>query len=303
MFKAGRFIFAIVFAFSTPKCHAQSVWQPKQLEQIDLKRTLVAQARTSDGKTTILLLIPTWKQEQVIIEEKTITLSKPQTQKRVDLPIDNVKAWTLNGHQLDDITIADMLRDPKHVLALPEGVRQYTPDPYYATILQPKTIVLAVSKTAFPASEKVTRPAAVANRNSPNSVAMDENIVIDQTNKERAKAGLPPLKRNEQLMESARKHSRNMAAKRILSHELGGTNFLTRSEAEGYQFAGGGENIAEGARSSIEVVSMWMQSPGHRSNILDANYTEIGVGFAFDANGRRFDTQIFGRPTPNSSVD
>ena len=64
---------------------------------------------------------------------------------------------------------------------------------------------------------------------------------------------------------------------------------MERSEKEGYHFAAGGENIAEGAFSSWDVVSMWMRSSGHKKNLLSRDYTEIGIGTPWDSRGRRYD--------------
>lgn len=331
--------FLFVYALTNSGlCGAQSFWRPNHFDQLDLKRTVVAKATIANGKTTISLLIPTWQSEQVTIQQaavtvsteartrtetrsdgtqvevpytiqvpieskvdRLVTVSKPKGHKRVDFPIEHFKFWQLDGRQLDDNTITGLLKEPRHLLSLDQGISQYTPDPFYSSILNPDTLVMAFSNAVFPESERIVRraPSVVAIP----SVAAQESTVIEITNRERARQGLPALRRSEQLMEAARKHSRNMASKRILSHQLDGSDFLRRAEAEGYKFAGGGENIAEGALNSPDVVSMWMQSPGHRSNILDVNYTEIGVGFATDANGRRFDTQIFGRPLPTKHED
>lgn len=64
----------------------------------------------------------------------------------------------------------------------------------------------------------------------------------------------------------------------------------------GLKFSSAGENIAMGQRTPQEVVQAWMNSPGHRSNILNKNFTEIGVGLAKDANGNPYWTQMFIRP-------
>jgi uncharacterized protein YkwD len=340
--KAGLLTIAFITVLMCQDCSGQSFWRPNHFDQLDLKRTVVAKAVVVNGSTTISLLVPTWQQEQMETRqptktttmetrtktetqsdgtqvevpyqvqvtldttvERVVNISKPLGQKRVEFPIENFKAWLIDGRQLDQVTLTELLREPRHILALPQGISRFTPDPYYSSILQPNTLVMAISNTAFPESERIAPRSSAAVQ--PPTIAVQEATVIELTNRERAKHRLPELKRNEQLMEAARKHSQNMAAKRILSHDLEGKSFLDRAQAEGYKFAGGGENIAEGAINSIEVVSMWMKSPGHRSNILDASYSEIGVGFALDANGRRFDTQVFGRPATtfinNSGVD
>ncbi len=61
----------------------------------------------------------------------------------------------------------------------------------------------------------------------------------------------------------------------------------------GLKFSAAGENIAMGQSTPQEVVSSWMNSPGHRSNILSSVYTEIGVGLAINSNGISYWTQMF----------
>ena len=120
--------------------------------------------------------------------------------------------------------------------------------------------------------------------------------VVTESNRERSVNGAKPLLVNKLLNASAQKHAENMAKQRKLSHSLDNQDFLQRSEKEGYKFASGGENIAEGASSSTDVVGMWMRSPGHRRNLLSHDYTEIGIGTAWDSLGRRYDVQVFGFP-------
>jgi uncharacterized protein YkwD len=67
-------------------------------------------------------------------------------------------------------------------------------------------------------------------------------------------------------------------------------------ESFGIRMAAGGENIAMGQRTPKEVVTAWMNSPGHRGNILSTSFTEIGVGCAKNKNGVYYWTQMFIRP-------
>jgi len=120
--------------------------------------------------------------------------------------------------------------------------------------------------------------------------------VVRESNRERSIDGGQPLAVSKLLEQSAQKHADNMARQRTLSHTLDNQDFLQRSEKEGYKFSAGGENIAEGALSSSDVVGMWMRSPGHKKNLLSRDYTEIGIGTAWDSQGRRYDVQVFGRP-------
>lgn len=124
-----------------------------------------------------------------------------------------------------------------------------------------------------------------------------ENEVIRLTNLERSKRGLPALKANWQLCRVARYKSQDMINKNYFAHQSPtyGSPF-DMMESFGLRFASAGENIAMGQRTPKEVMTSWMNSPGHRGNILSTAYTEIGVGMAKDKNGRYYWTQMFMRP-------
>lgn len=121
-----------------------------------------------------------------------------------------------------------------------------------------------------------------------------ENEVIRLVNAERAKAGLGALKANWQLSRVARYKSADMANKGYFSHTSPtyGSPFRMM-ESFGLRFSAAGENIAYGQRTPAEVMRDWMNSPGHRSNIMGRNYTEIGVGLAKNKNGVCYWTQMF----------
>lgn len=110
-----------------------------------------------------------------------------------------------------------------------------------------------------------------------------EQEVLSLTNAERSKAGLKPLQLNEQLMASAREKSLDMAEKNYFSHTSPtyGSPF-DQMKKHGVTYRAAAENIAKGQRSAKEVVQAWMDSPGHRQNILTADFTHIGIGFSED---------------------
>lgn len=103
-----------------------------------------------------------------------------------------------------------------------------------------------------------------------------EMSVISQTNAQRARHGLPPLAVDSQLMSSASRHAQWMASNRNLSH--------------GHGVA---ENIAMGQGSAGEAMRSWMNSSGHRANILGSGYTRIGVAVAYTSNGTPYWCQQF----------
>lgn len=116
--------------------------------------------------------------------------------------------------------------------------------------------------------------------------------VVSLTNAARAKAGCGPLRRDDRLDNAALGHSLDMSTKVYFSHDSkDGRTFSDRILAAGYT-SPGGENIARGQTTAAEVVQAWMDSPGHRRNILDCTFTTIGVGYAQHGD---YWTQDFGR--------
>ena len=105
--------------------------------------------------------------------------------------------------------------------------------------------------------------------------------VVDLTNLERLKAGLPALQRQPNLQESATWMAQDMAERNYFSHQdSGGRSMSARIIGFRYSdYRALGENIAMGQRTPEEVVEAWMKSPGHRANILSPKFSEIGVGF------------------------
>lgn len=121
-----------------------------------------------------------------------------------------------------------------------------------------------------------------------------ENQVIQLTNQERAKYGLKPLRANWELSRVARYKSADMRDKNYFSHTsptYGSPFDMIKSFGLSYRSAG--ENIAAGQTSPQQVVQAWMNSEGHRANILNAGYTEIGVGYATGGSKRYYWTQMF----------
>jgi uncharacterized YkwD family protein len=112
-----------------------------------------------------------------------------------------------------------------------------------------------------------------------------EQQVVELTNQERANNGLQPLQIDEPLSNVARDKSRDMAGNGYFDHNspsYGSPFDMMNSYGISYNTAG--ENIAKGQRSPQEVVQAWMDSPGHRANILNGNFTHIGVGHVEHGN-------------------
>ncbi|MCX5230696.1 CAP domain-containing protein [Streptomyces sp. NBC_00233] len=117
--------------------------------------------------------------------------------------------------------------------------------------------------------------------------------VIALVNAERAKAGCGPLSANATLTRAAQGHSDDMAARDFFDHtNPDGAGPGERVTAAGYPWSTYGENIAMGQSSPEQVMESWMNSPGHRANILNCDFKEIGVGI--HSQGGPYWTQVFG---------
>ncbi|MDG9703697.1 CAP domain-containing protein [Streptomyces sp. DH37] len=128
---------------------------------------------------------------------------------------------------------------------------------------------------------------------SPDEETAAEAEVLRLVNLERAKAGCRPVTADPELAELAGEFSRDMAAQGFFSHTgPDGDTPWDRAEAAGIDNLGG-ENIARGQANAQSVMDAWMDSPGHRANILNCDYRTLGVGAHF-AEGGPWWTQNFG---------
>jgi uncharacterized protein YkwD len=129
-----------------------------------------------------------------------------------------------------------------------------------------------------------------------------EQQILDWTNQERAKVNAPPLKWNNRLALAARLHSDEMANHKELGHQLKGEPpFTQRLSERGAKFSGAAENVGY-AESAEELQSGWMHSPGHRANLLNRVYNEMGVGIV-RAGNRLWATTDFATGLQNLSSD
>jgi uncharacterized YkwD family protein len=137
-------------------------------------------------------------------------------------------------------------------------------------------------QTSAPVQKPVTAPAATQ---TTSVLSAYEQKVVDLTNQERAKNGLPALKVDTTLSKMAHEKSRDMSANNYFSHTsptYGSPFDMMKKYGISYSYAG--ENIAMGQQTPQEVVKAWMNSAGHRANILNANYNYIGVGYVSQGN-------------------
>jgi uncharacterized protein YkwD len=127
--------------------------------------------------------------------------------------------------------------------------------------------------------------------------------VLTLVNAERAVVACDSLTMNSMLVTAAQGHSQDMADQDFFSHTgSNGSSPWDRMEAAGYDYSTAGENIAAGQETPEEVMTSWMNSQGHRDNILNCDFEEIGVGYVYlendtgDTNYHHYWTQVFGAP-------
>lgn len=121
--------------------------------------------------------------------------------------------------------------------------------------------------------------------------------VLTLVNQERAKVGAPALALHTGLQRAALLKSKDMADKNYFDHQsptYGSPYDLLRSQ--GISFSAAGENIAAGHRTAESVMEGWMNSPGHRANILSSDFTHIGIGIYRGGSYGIYHTQLFIRP-------
>lgn len=158
-------------------------------------------------------------------------------------------------------------------------------------------VTTTAKQQAAPAKTEVTSAQPTTAAPASANLGAYEQQVVDLVNKERAAAGLPALKVNTKLAAVAEKKAEDLRDNNYFDHQSPtyGSPFDMMKQF-GITYTAAGENIAKGQKTPSDVMNGWMNSPGHRANILNANYTEIGVGYVTDSNGTTYWVQHFIRP-------
>jgi len=147
----------------------------------------------------------------------------------------------------------------------------------------PRTTAVRTTTAPKPAPKPVATSSGVASQ------------VLALVNDERAKAGCGSLTTSSALQRAAQGHSADMAANDYFSHDSqDGRTFADRIRAAGYTGGAIAENIAAGQATASAVMNSWMDSPGHRANILNCSYRHLGVGYAKGGSYGYYWTQDFG---------
>lgn len=152
-------------------------------------------------------------------------------------------------------------------------------------ILQCKPSPEAPEKPEVPEKPEIETP-----ENNTNLSYVEQVVAL--VNAERAKEGLAPLTIDTKVQAAAQ--IRALECEQSFSHTRpGGSNFATALKEQNVSYRRAGENIAWGQRSPEEVVNAWMNSAGHRANIMNSNFTKIGVGYYQNAKGVKYWSQLF----------
>src|SRR5580704_1011929 len=132
--------------------------------------------------------------------------------------------------------------------------------------------------------------------------SVDEKLLLDAANRERAAAGLQALKWDNALAEAARRHAEVMVGQNLLLHQcLNEAPLDERAAKAGAKFSLIAENIAVGPNPET-IHDGWMHSPGHRKNILNADVSAVGIA-TMRGSGGLFAVQDFSRPVEALSLE
>ncbi|WP_078409785.1 CAP domain-containing protein [Priestia abyssalis] len=198
--------------------------------------------------------------------------------------------YTVNGQSVDSAFIQQLLNKYSFTYKTAQPAKT-TQQAQPAAVKQPtQTTTQQAKPAAQQPATNTEKPAATTASN----VSEFEKQVANLVNQERQKAGLQPLQLDTKLSDVAREKSKDMMNKGYFSHQSPtyGSPFDMMKQF-GITYKSAGENIAKGQQTPQEVMNAWMNSEGHRANILNGSFTHIGVGFVKDAQGTTYWTQMF----------
>ncbi|MFI7413017.1 sigma-70 family RNA polymerase sigma factor [Streptomyces sp. NPDC049627] len=188
------------------------------------------------------------------------------------------------------------LGEPSAVGTSPSASRSPSPSPSASPSKKASPSKAPRPATKSPTPRLSPRPVRSASGTPQSQPAPTDTVaqVVALVNKERADAGCGPLTEDPLLNKAAQGHSDDMAARNFFDHtNPDGADPGQRITAAGYTWSTYGENIAQGQQTPEAVMDSWMNSPGHRANILNCSFKDIGVG-VHDGSGGPWWTQDFG---------
>lgn len=156
--------------------------------------------------------------------------------------------------------------------------------------------VLLVAGCAIPMAGAA--PSTTSSSPAPSSYSATESRIFDLINRQRQRQGLKPLVFNRELDRMAKIQAENMARFQKMAHTIPDASLPTlgdRARYVGYGYSRLAENVALGYPNAETVVEGWMNSRGHRQNILDGGVVETGIGIARSSAGGIYYCQVFGR--------
>ena len=147
-------------------------------------------------------------------------------------------------------------------------------------------LLVSLEPTVPPPLPTATHSAPAA---APEAAPYDCAGIIALVNDVRSQYGLAALAANGALTTEAQRYAELIASMGALSHTADGLSIEGRAAASGYSnWTALGENLAAGYSTGQEAVTAWLASPGHRTNVLNASFTETGVGCAWDVSSDRY---------------
>ncbi|MEV4120351.1 CAP domain-containing protein [Micromonospora sp. NPDC049645] len=176
-----------------------------------------------------------------------------------------------------------------------------SPSPSPSRVVKPTPTAARTTAASRRGVQRSTAPSSTGGSSgsgsagSTGSVSAQAREVVDLVNAERAKTGCKALSIDDKLMTAAQRHSQDQADHQNMTHTgSDGSNAGVRLDRVGYAWRTYGENVAWNQQNPAAVMDAWMNSSGHRANILNCAFTEIGVGIA-SSNGPYW-TQVFAAP-------
>ncbi len=168
--------------------------------------------------------------------------------------------------------------------------------------MRSSTFIVAAVGALLVADCTIPMAGAAPSRATPPAVGKygaTESRIFDLINAQRQHQGLRPLVYNPQLDRMAKIQAENMARYQKMAHVIPDASLPTlgaRAQYVGYVYGRLSENVALGYPNAETVVEGWMNSSGHRRNILDGEVIETGIGIARSSAGGLYYCQVFGRP-------
>lgn len=206
-------------------------------------------------------------------------------------------AWYGRVEEVPPAEVVLVVEGFKLAASITQGDRKYT----VRHVRDDLHLVREMDLTALPRTSGAPRTLTSVLQAAPSAF---ETEILTLVNQERSAQNLHSLSWDTELHDAARGHTVDMATNNYFSHtSKDGRTFSDRIQAAGYQYNTAGENIAAGYSTPEAAMNGWMNSDGHRANILNSSYCDLGVGYAYDS-GSTYDhywTQDFGRKTGVSS--